>query len=251
MTFSFFDEVMRVSLQDLYHFKRSLPTVLITILVVPLLYYVSFGYGLGSRVEDMEGVSYIAFVIPGVIALSTLTSCFTSIANKVLSQRIFYSSFDEIILCPISPSAVIFGKALIGFIKGMLGCAVLLTMGAVMTDGLHISTLLIISIAASCMAYSLLGVLVGFLSNSLTTITMFSTVIVVPMTFLCGTVFSVSSLPAALQYLIAAMPLTYSADCIRSAALEWSFPFLSLIIVVTYGAMFFVICYYMLVKGKI
>ena len=248
---SLFDETMRVSLQDLYYFKRNILSILITILITPTLYYVSFCYGLGSHVNDLEGVSYIAFVIPGVIALSTLTSCFSSIANKVLAQRIYYTSFDEIILCPISPSAVILGKSLVGFMKGMICCAVLLAMGLVMSDGLHISILLIVSIAVSCMTYSLLGVLVGFLSNSLTTIIMFTSIIVVPMTFLCGTVFSVSSLPSGLQYLISALPLTYSAECIRSAALDWAFPVLSLAMVVAYGAVFFAVCHYMLSKGKI
>ncbi|MCL2147841.1 MAG: ABC transporter permease [Methanomassiliicoccaceae archaeon] len=251
MILSFLDETVRVSLQDLYYFKRNVLSIMVTIMVTPLLYYVSFCYGLGSHVSDMEGVSYVAFVIPGVIALSTLTSCFTSIANKVLSQRIYYTSFDEIVLCPISPSAVIFGKALIGFIRGMLGCAVLLAIGVAMTDGLHISALLVLAIALSCMVYSLLGVLVGFMSNSLTTIIMFSTVIVVPMTFLCGTMFSVSSLPEGLQYAIAALPLTYSTECIRSAALGWAFPLLSFLVVAAYGAAFFAICYYMMAKGKI
>ncbi|MDR0508326.1 MAG: ABC transporter permease [Candidatus Methanoplasma sp.] len=251
MILSFFDETFRVSLQDLYYLKRNILSILVTILVTPLLYYVSFCYGLGSNVNDMEGVSYIAFVIPGVVALSTLTSCFSSIANKVLAQRIYYTSFDEIILCPISPSAVIFGKALVGLIKGMLGCAILLIIGLIMTDGLHISLLLIASIALSCMVYSLLGVLVGFLSNSLTTVIMFTSVIIAPMTFLCGTVFTVSSLPVGLQYAVSALPLTYSTECIRASALGWSFPVLSLVVVAVFGVAFFLICYYMLSRGKI
>jgi len=251
MILSFFDETMRVSLQDLYYLKRNIPSILVTILVTPLLYYISFCYGLGSHIDDMGGVSYVAFVIPGVIALSTLTSCFSAIANKVLSQRIYYTSFDEIILCPISPSAVIFGKALIGLIRGMIGCAVLLAMGLVITDGLHITPLLIISIAVSCMVFSLLGVLVGFLSNSLTTIIMFTSVIVAPMTFLCGTVFTVSSLPAGMQYAISFLPLTHSTDCIRAASLDWAFPYMSLLVVFVYGVVFFAVCHYMMSKGKI
>lgn len=251
MMFSIFDEMVRVALPDLYHLKRNFPSVLITILVTPVLYYVSFCYGLGSNVGEMEGVSYVAFVIPGVIALSTLTSCFSSIVNKVLAQRIYYSSFDEIILCPISPSAVVLGKALNGFIKGMLGCAILLAIGLIMSDDMHISIMLIVCIATSCMVFSLLGVLVGFLSNSLTTTMMFTSLIVVPMTFLCGTVFSVSSLPVALQYVVSALPLTYSADCIRSAALGWPFPIASFVLLIIFGTALFVICHYMLSKGKI
>ena len=113
-------DALRVSLAGLFYFMRNFATIMITILVTPLLYYLSFCYGLGSSVSTTEGVSYVAFVIPGVMALSTLTSCFNSIANKVLVQRVYYSSFDEVILCPIAPSAVILGKALIGFIRGIV-----------------------------------------------------------------------------------------------------------------------------------
>ena len=146
---------------------------------------------------------------------------------------------------------MILGKALIGFVRGMIGCAVLLAIGLIMSDGLRIGILLILSIAVSCMAYSLLGVLVGFLSNSLTTIIMFTSIIVAPMTFLCGTVFSVSSLPAGLRYLISVLPLTYSTACIRSAALGWPFPLISLVVVAAYGIAFFAVCRCMLSKGKI
>ena len=243
--------MVRVSLPDLYYFKRNLASILISILVTPLLYYVSFCYGLGASVEDMEGVSYVAFVIPGVISLSTLTSCFSSIANKVLVQRVYYSSFDETMLCPIAPHSVILGKALIGFIKGMLGASILIIIGLIMSNDMQVNLFLILSIVVSCITYSLLGVLVGFLSNSLTTIIMCTSLIVVPMTFLCGTMFSVSALPSGLQYVISALPLTYSTDCIRSAALGWEFPLLSLAILVAFGVAFFLICYYMLAKGKI
>ncbi|MDR1690266.1 MAG: ABC transporter permease, partial [Candidatus Methanoplasma sp.] len=80
---------------------------------------------------------------------------------------------------------------------------------------------------------------------------MFTSVIVVPMTFLCGTMFSVSFLPEWLQHIISALPLTYSTECIRSAALDWAFPLGSLAVVAAFGVAFFTICYYMLVKGKI
>lgn len=236
---------------DLYYFRRNFISIMVTILVIPLLYYISFCYGIGSNIDEIVGVSYVAFVIPGVIAISTLTSCFSSVANKIMVQRVYYSSFDEIILCPISPSAVILGKAFIGFCKSLLGCAVLIFIGLMMTDDLQVNLLLILCIVVSCLTYSLLGVVVGFLSNNLSTIIMFTTLIVVPMTFLCGTMFSVSSLPQVLQYVIAVMPLTYSVNCIRASALGWPFPLTSLIIVIVFGIAFFAICYYLMKKGKV
>lgn len=85
----------RVAMADMYYLRRNIWVLLATSLVTPLLYLVAFGYGLGRGVV-MEGVSYMAFMIPGVVALTTLTACFTSIANKIMVQRRFYESFDEI-----------------------------------------------------------------------------------------------------------------------------------------------------------
>lgn len=251
MILGLFDEIMRVSRPDIYYLKRNFLSVMIIILITPLLYYLSFCYGLGSSVNDIEGVSYVAFVIPGVISLSTLTSCFSSIANKVLVQRIYYSSFDETMLCPISSSAVILGKAFIGFLKGMMGGAVLLLIGVLMSSDMHVTFLLILCMAISCITYSLLGVLAGFLSNNLTTVIMITSVVVVPMTFLCGTVFSTSSLPVSVQYIISVLPLSFSTECIRSAALGWSFPMLSMLVLIIYAVVFFLMCHYLLSKGKI
>ncbi|MDR0523625.1 MAG: ABC transporter permease [Candidatus Methanoplasma sp.] len=249
---SVFDEALRVARPDVYYLRRNFLSVLVTMLVTPLLYFVSFCYGLGSSVSDIGGVSYVAFVIPGVVALSTLTSSFSAIANKVLAQRIYYTSFDEIVLCPLSPSAVILGKALVGFLKSMLACSILLAIGLLMSaDGMHVTPMLYLCIAVSCLTFSFLGVLVGFISKSLTDIIMFTSLIVVPMTFLCGTVFSVSSLPEAVQYFISALPLTYSVECIRAAALGWGVPLLSLAVTAAFGAAFFAICHWMLVSGRI
>ena len=88
----------RVAWIDMCFLKRNLISVLVTCLVSPLLYLVAFGYGLGKGMT-MDGFEYISFMIPGVIALSTLTSCFNTVASKVMVQRIYYQSFDELFLC--------------------------------------------------------------------------------------------------------------------------------------------------------
>lgn len=90
------DGAFRVALADLYYLKRNFLTVLITVLVLPMLYFVSFAYGLGSTVDETEGVTYIAFVIPGIISLSTLSSCFSTTANKgVIFNRMSKNTFQK------------------------------------------------------------------------------------------------------------------------------------------------------------
>ena len=73
----------------------------------------------------MGGVDYIAFMIPGIISLTTLSSTFDTVSHKIMIQKRFYESFDEMLLCPISKSSIIFGRALLGVVKGMM-CGVII-----------------------------------------------------------------------------------------------------------------------------
>ena len=245
------DGAFRVALADLYYLKRNFLVVLITILVLPFLYFISFAYGLGSTVDNTDGVTYIAFVIPGIVSLSTLSSCFSTTANKIMLQRRFYSSFDEVTLCPVSSASIVLGKTVLGVIRGLLCSMILMTLGILMTDDFSITPMLLFTVFVSCLTYSLLGVMAGFMVKGPPTFNLFNSLVILPMTFLCGTVFSVSMMPDILQGIIWFLPLTHTTECIRSAALGWDFPYLSLLIVLIYGTVFFLISKYLLEKGKV
>lgn len=251
MIFRMIDESFRVAWSDICYLKRNFLTVSVTILVTPLLYFIAFGYGLGNEVNTIDGVSYIAFVIPGIVSLSTLTSSFSSTANKIMVQRRFYSSFDEIVLCPISPSSVVIGKTTVGFLKGIICSLVLIALGMLMSNDMHLNALLVVCILISCFTFSLLGVAAGFLVKDLPAMTMFTSLVIVPMTFLCGTLFSISSMPAVVKYVVSVLPLTHVTACIRAAALERTFPIGSFIVMVAFGVAFFLISYFLLKSGRV
>lgn len=216
-----------------------------------MLYFVSFAYGLGSTVDNTEGVTYIAFVIPGIVSLSTLSSCFSTTANKIMLQRRFYSSFDEIILCPVSSGSVVLGKTILGIVRGLMCAAILMVLGLLMTDDFNVTPMLLFTVLLSCLTYSLLGVVAGFMVKGPPTFNLFNSLVILPMTFMCGTVFSVSAMPELLQNIIWFLPLTHTTECIRSAALGWEFPWISLLILIAYGTAFFLISKYLLDQGKV
>lgn len=245
------DGAFRVAMADLYYLRRNLFTILITVLILPLLYFVSFAYGLGSTVENTDGVTYIAFVIPGIISLSTLSSCFSTTANKIMAQRRYYSSFDEIVLCPVSSSSIVLGKSILGIIRGLMCSTILIVLGLLMTDDFNIGPMLLVTVFVSCLAYSLLGVVAGFIVNGPPSFNLFNSLVILPMTFLCGTVFSISAMPQFLQGLIWFLPLTHTTECIRSAALGWTFPWTSFLIVIAYGIFFFLFSRHRLDSGKV
>jgi len=233
-------DTLRVAISDLYYLKRNLPILLVTSLVTPLLYLLAFGYGLGQDVT-MEGVSYMAFMIPGVVSLTTVTSSFTTVANKLMIQKRFYESFDEMMLCPISKTSMILGKSILGILKSMLCAFLMLFLGYMLTDDLYITPMLVLCVFISCTAFSLLGVAAGMLVPDLPRMNLFNSFVILPMTFLCGTMFSLDNLPDIAKAIIEVLPLTQTSNCVRAAALGWDFPWVSLAILVGYGVLFFLL----------
>ncbi len=233
-------DTLRVAMSDLYYLKRNLPILLVTSLVTPLLYLLAFGYGLGQDVT-MEGVSYMAFMIPGVVSLTTVTSSFTTVANKLMIQKRFYESFDEMMLCPISKTSMILGKSILGILKSMLCAFLMLFLGYMLTDDLYITPMLVLCVFISCTAFSLLGVAAGMLVPDLPRMNLFNSFVILPMTFLCGTMFSLDNLPDIAKAIIEVLPLTQTSNCVRAAALGWDFPWLSLAILIGYGVLFFLL----------
>ena len=239
----------RVAWLDFMFIKRNIIVVLLTSLVTPLLYIVAFGYGFGTG-ATVEGFDYIAFMIPGVISISTMTSCFNNVATKVMIQRTYYQSFDELFLCSMKPTSIVLGKAWAGMVRSIISCSILYAIGLFITDDMHLTIQAIAVILLCCLTYALLGVVAGMLSNSHLTMTLFTTLIITPMSFLSGTIFSLEALPEFAQYILYALPLTHSTDCIRSTILGTEFPWISLLIILCYATAFIIISRHVVVKGR-
>ena len=250
----FFSQVYHVAWSDLMFMKHNLINITVMTIMSPLLYLIAFGYGLRSGTTDI-GVSYVAFVIPGIMALSSLSSSFGSTSTRVNVQRLYYKCFDEMMLCPISMGAIVLGKAMLGLVRGMIGCFLMYALGLVLAPELHLNILTIVCVILSCMIFSMLGLMAALLAKSHQSMATFNSLIILPMTFLCGTFFSVDSLNPIFQGILYCLPLTHSSLCIRAAALELPaelpFPWLSLLVLFVFGVAIFLIDYHFLKTRKI
>ena len=239
--YNIFSEALRVAYGDLCFFRRNIIQIIISSLIGPLLYLIAFGYGMRSGSTGGADVSYISYIVPGIVAITTLTAGFASTSQKILIQRLFYTSFDELILSPMHTPSIILGKSIIGMLKGLVGSVAMLILGVALSDTLFITPALIVCIILASFTFSLMGVMAGLLANSSPTLTMLSSILITPMTFLCGTLFAVSALPELFAMIIWVLPLTHASELIRSTALGWSFPWWSLLTLLAYAAGFFLI----------
>jgi len=236
---NFLKDTFTVLWVDLRFLRRHVVSTVATSLVNPILYLLAFGYGLGQGIS-FEGVDYIAFVIPGIIALTSMSVSFGGAAMKLNVDRLYYKSFDEMLMSPVSLTSIVVGKALIGVVRGLLSCLALLAVGLLLSSQLVASPLFFLVLLASCMTFSFMGVLAALMIRSHADMATFSNLVILPMSFLCGTFFSLSQVPDALRAVLNVLPLTHASQCLRAAALDQSFPWLSLVVLVGFGVAFFI-----------
>jgi ABC-type multidrug transport system permease subunit len=225
---------------DLHFLKRDWKRTLLTGLIGPVLYLVTFGLGLGKSIS-IEGSSYLDFIIPGIIALSCMNSSFSSAGIRLNVDRLFYKSFDELLMAPVSLYSITIGKASIGVVRGFLASLPLILLGLVLSNNFHINWEFALSLFISLVVFSLLGVIGAFLAKSHQDMSTFSTIVIVPMSFLCGTFFSISSLPQPIQWILYILPLTHSSQAIRAATTTAVMPWISVVVLMIFSIAFFII----------
>jgi ABC-type multidrug transport system permease subunit len=113
--------------------------------------------------------------------------------------------------------------------------------------------LVIVCILLSCMVFSMLGMMAALLAKSHQSMATLNSLLILPMTFLCGTFFSVSSLNPVFQAILYCMPLTHASEIIRASALPdyLDFPLMSLVVLAAFGIAFFAIDLYLLKTRKV
>jgi len=233
---------------DLRFLRRNIGKTMALTLIAPVLYLLAFGYGLGGG-TSVEGFSYLDFVVPGIIALTAMTTSFNTSGLKLHVDRLFYKCFDETLLAPVSPFSIIVGKALIGVVRGLLSSAAILVVALVFSPLPAVNVLFPVSLVLTCFVFSFLGVIVALLAKTHQDMTLFMSLVVLPMSFLSGTFFSLSQVPAALSIVLYMSPLTHACLCLRSSALGQPFPWASFVVLVAFGVAFFALCFVALKKA--
>lgn len=243
------DEAYRVAWGDLVYIRGNLPEVIITSLVGPLLYLLAFGFGLGGSMSQ-GSESYLAFIIPGIIALTTLSATFSTVSMKILVQRLFYMSFDELLLCPVHISSIVLGKTVAGVIRALLSCVIIMAVGHLISDDVALSPVAVVVVLVAGLMFSMFGMLAGMLTNKTQKLSLFSSIVIVPMTFLCGTLFDVSALPDAVSAAVYCLPLTHVSELMRGAMLGTGIPLDSVAVVAIYLVAFYAACWWMIKTGR-
>ncbi|MCT7958278.1 ABC transporter permease [Laspinema palackyanum] len=204
-------------------------------LVSPLIYILAFGLGLGNTMRSGMGGgnSYLEFMLPGMVALSSMTICFAGTVFSICGKRLFTKNFEEMLLVPIHPLSLYLGKMMAGILRGLMTSGSVLLVAILFTGKIwsFLNPLFLLLLLLNCAVFSGLGVLVGLTVKSLESVGIYNNFIIVPMSFLGATFFDPTQLPAALKVVVYLLPLTYTSIGLRAAAYDMSqFPWYSIVV---------------------
>jgi ABC-type multidrug transport system permease subunit len=193
-------------------------------LVSPLIYIVGFGLGLGSALDasmkPAAGDNYLQFILPGMIALSSMTISFTGTTFSICGERLYTKTFEETLLVPVHPLALHLGKMLAGIIRGLMTSGSVILVAVLFTGKVwsFLNPLFLLLLTLNCAVFAALGVIVGLNVKSLESVGLYNNFLIIPMSFLGGTFFDPTTLPAALKAIVYLLPLTYTSIGLRAAA---------------------------------
>jgi len=196
--------------------KRRLPRLVAAWSISPLLYLVAFGYAMGRHVS-IDGHGYMEFLIPGLVAMSSMTQAFV-ISSEINIARFYWHIFEELQAAPISNTAYVLGEVLAGMTRALLAVVVILVLGLFFGVVLSCNLFFWTGILLNSFVFASLAVGLAMLVKSHSDQALLSSFFITPMAFLGGTFFPVDRLPEWAQTVLVFLPLTHAARVIRTAA---------------------------------
>ncbi|MDZ7710762.1 MAG: ABC transporter permease [Roseovarius sp.] len=227
----------------LYEMKRFFRTIfesLLSPVISTTLYFVVFGAAIGGRIEEVEGVSYGAFIVPGLIMLSVMTQAISNASFGIYFPK-FIGTIYEHLSAPVSFIEIVTGYVGAAATKSLLiGAVILVTARLFVEIEIAHPAMMVAFLVMICISFALFGFIIGIWSENFQQLQLVPLLVITPLVFLGGAFYSVSMLPPAWQTVALFNPVVYLISGFR-----WAFfgvadvsPGLSLLAV----AVFFALC---------
>ena len=196
-------------------FRRDFYKITVAAMISPLMYLIIFGLGIQTT---SHGEPYLHFLIPGIVAMATMTGSFSAIAQNMSVQRLYEKALDQIMVSPTPLWQFILGQILGGSLRGMYAGGVILLLTAPVRTDLIFNGVSVLIMFLNGMVFSTIALVLSFLAKSYTDAPRFTSYIITPMSFLCNTFFSTDQMPLGFRQAVGVLPLSQAAGMIRAIA---------------------------------
>ena len=184
-------------------------------IITTLLYVFIFGLALGSRIKDVQGVSYAAFLIPGLIMLQVIDSSYGECSSSVFQGR-FMNSIQEMLIAPMSAFEIVFGFILGSVARAVIIANIIMVLGFAFVGtlphhfGLYFCAMILVAVL-----FSALGIIFGLMAERFDHLAVLTTFAITPLVFVGGVFTSMQFLPPVVRNLSLFNPMFYTIDAFR------------------------------------
>src|SRR5690606_3075711 len=184
-----------IVVKEIRRFMRIWIQTLLPPAITVALYFVIFGTLIGSRIGEMEGFSYMEYIVPGLIMMSVITNAYSNVVSSFFSTK-FQRSVEEMLVSPLPNYILIWGFVIGGVARGLAVGLIVTVLALIFTD-LQVHNLLvtITVVLLTAMLFSLGGFINAMYAGSFDDISIVPTFVLTPLTYLGGVFYSISMLP--------------------------------------------------------
>lgn len=215
------------------------------------LYIIVFGESLGSRIGEIKEISYIQFIIPGLVLMAVVNHAYQNSASSLMQAK-FLRFLDDLLITPLNGLELAIGYMIGGIIRGILNGMLVIFLGWLIADlSINNFSLTLFNLILVSWAFSALGVIVGVYAQTWDHIAIFTNLVFMPLTFLGGVFYSIDMLPEFWRNLSMINPLYWMINGVRFSMLgvHDSSPWLSISISGIFVILFSTIATIMFTKG--
>lgn len=201
--------------KEVTRFLRIWPQTLLPPVITQTLYFIIFGSFIGSQLREINGVSYMAFIVPGLVMMGVINSAYSNVVSSFFSNK-FLKNIEEMIVASVSNRSIILGYSIGGMLRGLIVGLIIFVISVFFTkpDIQHFAIILLF-IFLTAAVFSLGGLINGVYAKSWDDINIFPTFVLVPLTYFGGVFYSIKDLPEIWQKISKLNPILYMVDGFR------------------------------------
>lgn len=239
-------ELTTILWREWIFFKRRFWKITSALIITPILYLITFGWGLGDIIT-IEGKPYLFYILPGIIALTTMRASYGATSMRISVSRLHEKSFEIYLISPTKMYLLTLGHVLAGALRGMYVAMLIILFTVLFGIQTNINILFIIICFINSVMFASLGFLAAMVIDTHYDMNRFTSFLITPMSFLCGTFFSIARMPYILRSFIEILPLTHSTRLLRAITFGNKVEGFSVLVILIYTIIFYVlsirICY--------
>ena len=210
--------VLTIYIFEMRRFFRTLTQSLISPVLSTSLYFVVFGAAIGSRIDEVEGVSYGAFIVPGLVMLSVMTQA-TSNASFGIYFPKFIGTIYELLSAPVNFLEIVAGYVGAAATKALfIGVIILITAFFFVDIQIAHPFAMVAFLILTCVSFALFGFIIGIWAGNFEQLQLIPLLVITPLVFLGGSFYSITMLPPVWQTVTLFNPVVYLISGFR-----WSF----------------------------